>query len=70
MRKAQHRIPRKLKKKYKKLWENSRAEKLIIRRESISKGYSSCTRLDIGERPEDPRFYKKVWGCEVYPKNQ
>ena len=56
------RIPRKMKKKYKKLWEERSGRRLLIRKESISKEYQSSGRLAFGEES-----YSKVWGCEVYP---
>lgn len=50
------RIPRKLKKQYKKLWEQINGEKLYIIKKTIAfDSWPSCTD-------------RKVWGCMTRPR--
>lgn len=50
------RIPRKLKKKYKKFWEQINGEELYIIKKTIAfDSWPSCTD-------------RKVWGCETRPR--
>ena len=50
------RVPRKIKKKYKKIWTKCLGFKLKIQKSSIEKGDGYCDE-------------KNVWGCIIYPYN-
>ena len=52
------RVPRKLKKKFKKVWEASIGKKLLIQKNSIAKEDWPCSNGNPN------------WGCIAYPKKQ
>lgn len=60
------RIPRKLKKKYKKIWTERLQKKITIVKASIEKEYRTCGKIHLA--PEDENNYFKVWGCIVKHK--